>query len=166
MWQWARHYSNGCCQKIIISHPWPSASDTYFTFGQLSPHCSSSSILTCWTWLPLFCSPFSANCANCCFKTPNDYDNCTTCWMTMTIVGVSGKELAPGTVELYDRVQFTLWLSTFLSGRRQLASCGHIDARVRSFQGLIYLWPIACDCLAGEIKAATVVASNGQAFEN
>ena len=115
--------------SLMVMDDWLiSESDTYFIFGQLSSHCTSSSILTCWTWSPLSCSPFSANCSNCCFKTPNDYDNCTTCWMTMTIVGVSGKELAPGTVELYDRVQFTLWLSTFLSGRRQLASCGHVDA--------------------------------------
>ena len=71
---------------------------------------------------------FFAKCTNCCFETPNDYENCANCWMTMTIVGISGKELAAGKVELYGRVQFTLWLSTFLSGRRQLASCGHIDA--------------------------------------
>ena len=95
----------------------------------------------------------------------NDYDNWTNCWLIiMIIVGVSGKEAARG-VELYESNSH-FGCQPFYQGDVSSHLVVTLTPVVGCFQGLIYPGPIACDCLVGEIKAATVVASNGQAFEN
>ena len=104
---------------------------------------SHESVVLCCSLL--FCPPFYDNCTNCYFKTPNDYDNCTNFQMIMTMMGVSGKVVARGVIQ----VQFTLLSSTFLSGTHQslFQNSWHLvvkltpvsDDHVRCFQGLNYL---------------------------